>query len=166
MISAVLFLHSQISPVSYRVNSAVIFWGVSVGGALLSDSLIWKYCILLSKILTGKDVWIKKILLDILVVEWHPRMVRLAQSYNRGAEGEHRCGGSAGGPPRSTHHYCFNRASRVRLTLIQGTHTHSHTKPQCCLKSQSKLAPKGIPTTLFTKGIVYVFECLAYAAVT
>lgn len=48
-------------------------------------------------------------------------------------------------------------------THVQRTHTHtrSHTKPRHRLKSQSKLAPKGIPTTLFTKGIVYVFRVLS-----
>lgn len=46
----------------------------------------------------------------------------------------------------------------VRLTCrTANTHMLAHTKPQRCLKSQSKLAPKGIATTLFTKGIVYVF---------
>lgn len=48
-------------------------------------------------------------------------------------------------------------------THVQRTHTHtrSNTKPRHRLKSQSKLAPKGIPTTLFTKGIVYVFRVLS-----
>lgn len=39
----------------------------------------------------------------------------------------------------------------------ENTHKCSHIKPRHCLKSESKLAPKGKPTTLFTKGIVYVF---------
>lgn len=42
-----------------------------------------------------------------------------------GVEGGHRCGGSAGGPPKSTHHYCFNGASRVKLTYTEHTHTHT-----------------------------------------
>lgn len=137
----------------------------SVGGALFCDSL--KH-IITPNVDWQKEAWVQLILMAILDVERQPGMEKLAQSYNRGRGGRGGCRGGAqmwrvcrratqiSTPPTLLFQWSIKSKTH---TLIQGTHTHTltHTKPRHCLKSQSKLAPKGIPTTLFTKGIVYVF---------
>lgn len=77
-----------------------------------------------------------------------------------GEGGVPRCGGSS---RRATQIYTalLFQWSVKSKTPIQWAHTLSHTKLQRCLKSQSKLAPRGIATTLFTKGIVYVLWVLS-----
>lgn len=82
---------------------------------------------------------------------------------DRGGAQMWRC---AGGPPRPTTtliqwSITKRKKNKTTTTEMQRTHTHRHTephtKPRHRLKSQSKLDPKGIPSTLFTKGTVYVF---------
>lgn len=57
-----------------------------------------------------------------------------------------------GSPRAACHHCCFT-------TLPKETETISHA----CLKSHSKLAPRSIPPTLFTKARCMFSQCLAYA---